>query len=89
MYAMLVPTRLTLLVAAPALSKHVMGLLDGILLGLCANDDIYILLGWEVGHSSTMALVGHYLLAFPAMVVANNCEQLWLKLALLVAQELF
>ena len=46
------------------------------------------LVGWEMGHSSTLALVGHYLMAFLAMVAANNCEQLWLELALLVVQEI-
>ena len=88
MYAMLVHTGLALMVIA-ALSKCVMGLLDGPLLVLCATDDIYFLVGWEVGYSSALALVRHYLLAFSAMVATNNCEQLCLGLALIMVQELF
>jgi hypothetical protein len=57
--------------------------------GVCANDDISFLVGCEVGHSSALALVGYYLLAFLAMVAANNCEQLWSELALRLVQELF
>ena len=70
--------------AAPALSKHVMGLLDGPLLELSANDDIYLLVGWEMGHSPGLAVVGQYLLAFLAILGTNNCKQLWLDLGLLV-----
>ena len=57
--------------------------------GVCANDDIYFLVGCEVGHSSALALVGYHLLAFLALVAANNCEQLWSELALSLVQEIF
>ena len=70
--------------SAPALSKHVMSLFDGSLLGLIANNDIYLLVGREVGHSSGLALGGQYLLTFLAMVAANNCKQLGSDLAQLV-----
>ena len=89
MYAMLVCMGSVLLAMAPALSKHVMGMLDGLLLGLGANNDRYFPVGWEVGHSSALALVRDYLLSFLAVVAANNCGQLWSELALLVVHELF